>query len=326
MSVRPLSVVVPTHQRRALVLRALEALAAQRPVGIASAFDVTVVSDGSTDGTAAAIRGAAPRWPMPVAVVDQANSGAATARNAGVAASEGRHLLFVDDDMIAHAGAIEAHLRDLAEHPDGVTAGAIRIDPSSPRSYLTEGLRRWADRREERLAAATSLPFHEVLTGHLRVSRAGFERLGRFDVRFTAGGTFGGEDLEFGWRAAEAGEPMRFLRDAIVYQVFDKSFASLARDVREGGAADAAFARKHPGVVSHLTLGSVGSLPPWERRALRLTLGAPAVARVLFALPILSLRLAARAGWRGTRLEHLHAVARAHLYGLGLGDAGWSTR
>ena len=61
------SVIIPTHDRRHLVLRLLSALARQRVEP--GAFEVIVVVDGASDGTAEALR--SEHWPFPLRVVEQ---------------------------------------------------------------------------------------------------------------------------------------------------------------------------------------------------------------------------------------------------------------
>src|SRR5262245_14543978 len=70
--------IIPTYQRRELAVAAVEALAQQR---CAFPFEVIVVVDGSTDGTAAALRNL--EIPFPLRILEQPNRGAASARNRG---------------------------------------------------------------------------------------------------------------------------------------------------------------------------------------------------------------------------------------------------
>ena len=57
------SVVIPTYQRRDLVVAALRALEAQEDV---EGYEVVVVVDGSTDGTTEALRQLTPSFPLTV--------------------------------------------------------------------------------------------------------------------------------------------------------------------------------------------------------------------------------------------------------------------
>ena len=98
MSGQPaISVVIPTYQRAHCISRAIDSVLAQE---YAADIEIIVVDDGSTDGTSDmlrqryrdAIRGDVMR------VIEQSNSGAAAARNAGLDAASGRAIVFLDSD------------------------------------------------------------------------------------------------------------------------------------------------------------------------------------------------------------------------------------
>jgi GT2 family glycosyltransferase len=227
-----LAVIVPTHQRREILLKMLAALRSQTLSR--NRYEVVVVCDGCTDGTAEAARQALCRDGMleglRLTVLEQPRSGAAVARNRGVGASSAPLLLFLDDDMIADPGLLEIHRVRHAQRPGGILLGAIPVHPDSPRSFMTTGLARWAERRNAVLSDPESaIPLAEILTGHMSLSREIFSRLGGFDTRFTAGGSFGGEDLDLGWRAREHGIPIVYDPGAIARQVYRKTFLGLAR-------------------------------------------------------------------------------------------------
>jgi len=317
-----ISVVVPTHRRRALMLRTLAALRSQSVDH--GRYEMIVVCDGCDDGSADAARALSRSGGPRLEVVEQPRAGCAGARNRGAMEAVAPLLMFLDDDMIAAPDLLEAHLRRHATDPGTVVLGAMLVHEDSPRSFVTEGLARWAEKRNSRLSDhLAGIPVTEMLGGHITLSRQTFDALGRFDAAFTAGGRFGGEDLDFGWRARSLGIPVVYEPRAIARQVWDKSFRSLCRDIREAGASDVRLARKHPEMAPSLTLGRSERLPPWERRALRATLARPRRVAAAFSPALVALDLAARIGAKGRRLEHLHAVCRAHLYALGMVDAGF---
>lgn len=92
MSAATVSVIMPTHNRRDLLERALQSVLAQTFTGL----EVVVIDDGSTDATAEYLasiddpRVRVLRQPVP--------AGACAARNAGIRAATGRFLVFLDDD------------------------------------------------------------------------------------------------------------------------------------------------------------------------------------------------------------------------------------
>src|SRR5439155_25515228 len=99
------SIIIPTHQRRDIVVANVSALERQD----CRDFEVVVVVDGSTDGTATALRSLSPTFPL--TVVEQDNLGAAQARNVGAARAAGDILVFLDDDMEADASLLREHDR-----------------------------------------------------------------------------------------------------------------------------------------------------------------------------------------------------------------------
>ncbi|HLF57992.1 MAG TPA: polysaccharide deacetylase family protein [Thermoanaerobaculia bacterium] len=235
------SIVVPTRDRRALVIANVRALAA---LPAAPEFEAIVVVDGDRDGTAPALRSLA--VPFPLRVLEQPNRGAAAARNAGAAAAKGEILLFLDDDMEPDAGLLVEHDRRHREGA-GVVLGHMPMHPDSPRNLLSRRVEVWAESRRRFLSRASRIPGRELRTGQLSIRRELFAGCGGFDTSFTRGGTFGGEDVELGMRLERAGVAIVFEPRAVSrqhYVVPHRSFLDRRRDL---GAAHVMLERKHPG-------------------------------------------------------------------------------
>jgi glycosyltransferase involved in cell wall biosynthesis len=236
------SVIVPTYQRRDLVTGTVSALARQE---FAGGFEVIVVVDGSTDGTAEALKGL--DVPFPLAVVEQPNAGSAAARNRGATVARAELLLFLDDDMEAHSRMLAEHD---ASHRSGAAAvmGHIPVHPQSPAGLLTRGVTKWAEDRAERLRQpGATLGLGDMLTGQISVSRALFERLGGFDTGFRQLATSGNADTDFGCRLLESGCLVVFNERAISWQWYVVTPRQYLRRWHEVGRADVRFVRKHPG-------------------------------------------------------------------------------
>lgn len=106
-----LSVVIPTYNRAEPCARAVRSVIAQtyRPI------EVVVVDDGSTDDTAERLLA---EFGDRITLVRQPNQGVSRARNAGVRASRGACIAFLDSDdtWVAQKAAIQ--MQWLAERPD----------------------------------------------------------------------------------------------------------------------------------------------------------------------------------------------------------------
>jgi GT2 family glycosyltransferase len=181
-----LSVVIPTRDRRDVLLETLRALEAQIPPE--GGFEVIVVDNGSGDGTPEAVRDLAAGVRMPLRLIRDPEQGPAHARNAGVAASGGELLLFLGDDT--------------APADDGLLSGHVRLHRESPdRRYAVQGRATWTPRLEvtsfmewlertgaqfrfEQFAPGRIPPVGSFVTAHVSLKRSLFEQSGGFDTRF----------------------------------------------------------------------------------------------------------------------------------------------
>jgi peptidoglycan/xylan/chitin deacetylase (PgdA/CDA1 family)/glycosyltransferase involved in cell wall biosynthesis len=304
------SVVIPTRQRREIVVGTIDALARQRQRD----FEVIVVSDGSTDGTATALHALHPSFPL--TVVEQEHRGAAAARNGGAAVARGELLLFLDDDMEADPALLLEHDRSHRLGAD-LVLGDLPLHPESPPTALAAATGRWAERRRERLALSEGqVPVTDLLSGQMSISHEAFERLGGFDVGFTRGGLVPGADRDFGYRARKAGLRVVFNPAAISYQRYDVGPADYTRRSRDGARADEVLRSMYPEIADELwtprfdtrlaaaTLGTLVSLPRG--------LSAPArrLAVLLFSRPAPG-RLSSRLFFAVQTMERLRGAREA---------------
>jgi glycosyltransferase involved in cell wall biosynthesis len=142
------SVVVPTHNRRRLLGQTLRSILGQRGVD----FEVLVVDDGSTDGTAEMVAGLADARVR--LLRHDTPKGVAAARNRGIAEATGAWLGFCDDDDLWAPNKLARQLQ--AAHQTGrgwVYTGEVRIDlwqrivggiqPPPPPEQVTTRLPHW---------------------------------------------------------------------------------------------------------------------------------------------------------------------------------------
>lgn len=316
------SVVLVTHDRRHLLERTLDALAAQT----LPPDEVLVVDNGSTDGTAALLEERiARRDPAGLQVITRGgNLPVAQGRNVAVAASTGEVIAFTDDDCRPRSTWLEALVAGMREGV-GLVQGRTTADPEQPLSVLSRT--QW-----------TAAEFGLYETCNIAYARAALDGAGPeapegpFDLSFAdeVAAVLGprwrhlpfGEDTELGWRVRRTGAPSRFAVHAVVeHEVFPPEPALLVRR--------AALAAAFPVLVRRVPELRTTFL--WHRRvlgrrraALWLAAGG-AVAAVLgrdarpalLALPyvarIVGLGEMGRPGGRGRRLAAAPVLLRRDL-------------
>jgi len=130
----PVSVVIPTYNRKESLRRTLQGLSRQT-LGDLAACEVLVVSDGSTDGTEEMLTemaAAAGRdFPFLLRPVFQKNQGPSRARNRGIQEARGEIVVFIDDDVEPVPEFLEKHLRHHREDPAVAVVGPMSPDPAN---------------------------------------------------------------------------------------------------------------------------------------------------------------------------------------------------
>lgn len=117
-----IAVVIPTYNRRDVMLRCLEHLRSQT-IG-AEFLEVIVVDDGSPDDTVAVLRGLAEPFAQ-FTVLEQTNSGPGAARNLGLEKVTAPLTLFINDDTLLGPHTIVEHLRVHQAHPKSIVLGTF---------------------------------------------------------------------------------------------------------------------------------------------------------------------------------------------------------
>jgi GT2 family glycosyltransferase len=205
-----IAVVVITHQRRPEVLEALGRLheLPERP-------RVVVVDNGSTDGTAAAIRD---RFPEVDLVASPVNLGA-IGRNVGVARLDTPYVAFCDDDTWWEPGALTLAADVLDAHPRlAVVTARIVVEPAGTEDPIVPEL------RDSPVPGADWLPgpaLGSFLAGASVLRRAAFLEAGGFCERLW----LGGEEELLAADLAAAGWELCYLPELTVHH-----WASRARD------------------------------------------------------------------------------------------------
>lgn len=283
------TVIIPTHNRPASLVRLLRALAAGDR---APPCEVLVVADGCTPDTAHSV--AEEHWPFPVRVLEQKPSrGPAIARNHGAGEARGDVLLFIDDDIEPFGDVVGEHGR-LHDGRPLVVIGAPRAPlPRNASFRELAGWAWWEQQFEQMRRPGHRFSYDNVFTGLLSLPRDFWRSLGGFDTSLTSFRCR--EDFELGLRLVRRRANFVFSEAGGGWHHENRSGALLVRRKSNEGAADIAIARLHP----------------WAFRSLPISRGSPdpradLVRRIAFDWP----RLGSAGVWVAERILGLLEALR----------------
>jgi GT2 family glycosyltransferase len=205
-----LAVVIITRDRCTELLHTLGVLR-----GLPEKPSIVVVDNGSSDGTAATVRGAFPE----VAVLAMRDNLGGVGRNVGAALAATELIAFCDDDTWWSPGSLRRAAEMFAAHPRlAVVAARIVVEPEGGTDPICLEMEASPLPRDQRLPGAPLLSF---LAGASVIRRRAFEGVGGFSPRLF----IGGEEELLGTDLAEAGWAMAYVSDLQIHHQ-----ASLLRD------------------------------------------------------------------------------------------------
>lgn len=259
---RTVSIIMPTHNRKTILKRSLDALS--RQLFELANVEVVVVADRCTDGTAEFLR----KYSAPFAlhVIEAEGQGPAAARNQGAARASGQLLIFLDDDIEVSPHFIEAHVRAHQDARDSVVIGYLATQVQSRNDYFNERLIYWWDQ----MFAIMRQPGHQfaytdLLSGNFSLDAELFARAGGFDTSLVCQ-----EDYELGVRLLRAGARFKFAPEAGGNHLETSDLKrSLERKYEEGLAA-VQIGERYPELKPGLLLLKLAAYAPRQMFLLRI--------------------------------------------------------
>jgi glycosyltransferase involved in cell wall biosynthesis len=239
------SVLIPSYNDKDNLLLCIGYLARQSYPS--ERFEVVVVLDGSTDGSREALERAEP--PYRLRIIEQPNQGRAAALNRAAAAAQGRLLIVTDSDILACSDFVRSHVE--AHERGDVVIGPIPLSELSPKSFLTEGVRRWAEQHEQSMRARTGgFSCSEIYGANLSIRKDHFDALGgyRTELRRT-------EDFQLGKKILAAGHTIVFCPEAKAEHIYDKTIPEWCRDFYQDGISHSRFVQEFPDEIPNLKIG-----------------------------------------------------------------------
>jgi peptidoglycan/xylan/chitin deacetylase (PgdA/CDA1 family)/glycosyltransferase involved in cell wall biosynthesis len=304
-----LSVVIATHDRRAVLERTLPGVLGQDfpPED----YEVVVVVDGSNDGTADLLDGATARARCSLRFAVQTRQGQPAAQNVGLRMARGERVLFLDDDILIGPTLLAEHW---SAHETGrrrCAFGPIFNAPSGNPTLADDLMR--LSLEEEFAAIARKGP--RLSLGDVRMNA---NTSAPRDVLLAVGGFAPElsplEHVDLALRLVKAGVEFHYVPRAVVHQIYVKMASSVVhRDAVRAGRAEVLLCRRHPEYRPHSQLGALseGSALKRVRRwvAIRSPLSPELVLSPLFRLCELARRVPRFRRWGMRLLQFRRGVA-----------------
>lgn len=203
-----ISVIIPTHNRVDLLVRALRRLAAAR--GYLAGDEVVVVANACIDGTQAAVDELRGGFPVELRICAEGNPNLNAARNRGASEAHGDLLAFIDDDVLVEDGWIDAVRASFDDRGADIVTGPVEL------CWELVQKPEWLTQRAAKLLTTIDLGPDVIITRNTNhfvgANLAMRSRLWRDLGGFRAGLDRSGQDLlsggdtEFVGRALEMGQ------------------------------------------------------------------------------------------------------------------------
>ena len=172
-----LSAIICTHNRAALLARALESLC--RQTVDPSEYEIIVVDNNSKDDTPEIVRTLKNRFPNhPIRLLFEDKQGLSYARNMGYQQASGDYVAYLDDDAIAPANWIEVAQKIATTMTPEVYGGPIvaYFDQPNPAWFKLQYCTSWRSHTSRNLA-----PDEYIIGCNMVWKRKVLESLGGFD-------------------------------------------------------------------------------------------------------------------------------------------------
>lgn len=201
------SVIIPSYNGANKVVNLLAALEKQNYRN----FEVIVVVDGSTDGTAEKLKKS--QYGLELRLIERPNGGRAVARNTGAKAAQGELLLFFDDDIRPIDRCVHLHVLHHQAFPGTAVVGHVPEDKEKMRTdfqrYKAWLSRKWSEPLLEN-GGWLSKENIFITAANFSIAKSVFFELNGFDERLRDI-----EDYELALRVSEKNIPVFYHQQAI---------------------------------------------------------------------------------------------------------------
>lgn len=257
----PLSVVICTYNRADLLKMTLESI--NKQTLDKADYEVIIIDDGSSDNTKEIAELFSGR--LPLKYFFQNNAGLASAKNHGVYASQGKILLFFDDDDIATPTLLEEHLKTHKKYPDRNDA-VLHYTGWSPDLFVTP-LMHFVTEVGCFLFSYPNIKNGDILNysyfwgGRSSCKKGFLIEHGVFNQVFR----FGCEDIELGYRLSKHGLRVVYNSKATSMMAREVTFDDFCRRLIKQGNSQYIFSTMYNDSEVHEWTEIIGAEEKWDR-------------------------------------------------------------
>lgn len=250
------SIIIPSHNRRPVLIQTLNSLAGQTYP--AAQLEVIVVLDGCRDDTRESL--GAYSAPFTLRLIEQDHRGPGAARNLGAKLAKGELLIFLDDDIEAAPGFVQAHAAAHQDNSHKVVIGYSHPNLAGQRSYLSLELQSWWEAMFQLMQQpGYRFRYNDMLSGNFSISRDFFYHIGGFNTDLSVH-----EDYELGMRLILADANFAFEATALGIHHEQVDMQRILNRKFQEGIADIRLGRMYPELIPTLLAWRLWrySLPP----------------------------------------------------------------
>jgi mycofactocin glycosyltransferase len=178
-------------------------------------LELVLVDNASSDGTRRVLES----FRDEVVLVDEKRRGPAAARNGGIRVARGDVIAICDADAVVDPGWLRALVPALADPGVGIAGG--RILAARP----ANAIQLFGETIHDAYSAALVWTPPYVITINWAARRTVLDEVGLFDERLRRC-----SDVDFSWRAVEAGYELAYCPEAVVYHHNERTLAGLFRE------------------------------------------------------------------------------------------------
>lgn len=282
-----MSLVIATYNRAEQLMVTLGSVAMQNAE--AESWECIVVDNNSSDNTRERVEAfKSEHNSLNIRYIFEQNQGLSYARNAGIVASRGDIVAFIDDDERIVADFVSAYIDLFDQHPDAMAAGGEIIA-----EYPT-GRPRWMSRYTER-PIANPMSFGDRVKlfpssripggGNMAMRRRVFDSIGMFNTSLGRTGKrlLGGEESDLFERIVKHEYRVYYAPRAVMYHIIPKE--KLSRDYFVRLATNTGISQRTRAELNHTMLKLyVAEVAKWVATLLLCLIHRPAQSRYLILM------------------------------------------